>query len=213
MSSSIKAIIFDLDNCLAPAKEVGETASAPVFDAMRAANKGVLSDDVLEKAFADVWRYPLDWVAATHGFSPEMLAAGWSRFSCMEVNHPMYGYGDLDILSALPVDRYLVTSGFRRLQESKINALKIAHLFSGIYIDAIDEPDRLGKKGLFEKIMRENKYTPDEILVVGDSSESEITAGNRLGIKTAQILRAGVPEGDNATFKINNLADLQRLFF
>ena len=36
----------------------------------------------------------------------------------------------------IPID-----SGFRRLQESKVKALGIEHLFTAIHIDAIDEPD------------------------------------------------------------------------
>ena len=36
-----KAIIFDLDSCLAAADEVGEQVFAPAFAAIRAANEGV----------------------------------------------------------------------------------------------------------------------------------------------------------------------------
>lgn len=39
-----KALIFDLDNCLAPAHEVGEALYAPAFDAIREANYDVLSE-------------------------------------------------------------------------------------------------------------------------------------------------------------------------
>ena len=35
-----KAIIFDLDSCLAAADEVGEQLFAPAFAAIRAANEG-----------------------------------------------------------------------------------------------------------------------------------------------------------------------------
>lgn len=43
----------------------------------------------------------------------------------LEVTTPMQGYGDLDVLKELPVQRFLVTSGFRRLQESKISRRRI----------------------------------------------------------------------------------------
>ena len=59
--------------------------------------------------------------------------------------------------------------------------------------DAIDEPDRLGKKGLFEKIIADNGYQQTEVLIVGDNEDSEIEAGNALGIQTVQTLRPGVP--------------------
>ena len=82
----------------------------------------------------------------------------------------------------LPVQRFLVTSGFRRLQESKVRALGFADWFAGIYIDALDEPDRRGKHGFFQDILSAHGLRPDEVLVVGDNSDSEIEAGNRLGM-------------------------------
>ena len=205
------ALIFDLDNCLAAASEVGDQLFEPAFDAIRKANNGTLSEGSLKEAFSDCWRHPLDWVATKYGFSPEMLAAGWKVFVTTEVKEPMHGYGDLAVLSNLPVHRFLVTSGFRRLQESKIKALGFEALFTAICIDAIDEPDRQGKQGLFKAILETHQFEPEEVLVVGDSPDSEIEAGNRLGIKTVQILRPGVQRCDNATFYIQSLAEVDSL--
>jgi hypothetical protein len=39
----------------------------------------------------------------------------------------------------------------------------------------------------------------------------EIEAGNRLGITTVQVLRAGVPRGNNASHYIDRLAELKGL--
>jgi len=205
----IKAIIFDLDNCLAAANEVGEDLYKPAFDAIRRANNRVISEVVLQQAFQDCWRHPLDWVAARYGFSDAMLAAGWRVFVTLEVTRPMYGYDDLADLGELPVQRFLVTSGFCRLQESKIKALKIGPLFAALYVDAIDQPNRLGKQVLFERILHDYDLTLAEVLVVGDNPDSEIEVGNRLGIQTVQILRPGVPRTDNATFHIQSLAELK----
>ena len=169
-----KALIFDLDNCLAPANEVGEELFEPAFDAIRRANHGTVSNEALELAFADAWRHPLDWVAAKYSFSEAMLAAGWRVFVAMEFARPMHGYGDLPILAELPAQLFLVTSGFRRLQESKIEALNLAPFFTALYVDAIDEPDRLGKHGVFERILTDyEKLTAAEVLVVGDNADSD----------------------------------------
>lgn len=207
----IRALIFDLDNCLAAAREVGEELYEPAFQAMRQANDGSISGELLERAFADIWRHSVDWVAAKYGFPEPMLAAGWRVFVELEVKRPLYGYGDLAVLVDLPGKRFLVTSGFRRLQESKIKALKLAPFFTATYVDAIDEPDRLGKQGLFERIMKEQHLNPAEVLVVGDNADSEIAVGTRLGMKTVQTLRLGVPRADNATFHIHSLAELKSL--
>jgi hypothetical protein len=109
----IKAFIFDLDNCLAPAKEVGEQLCEPAFAAMRIANRGTVPEETLREAFSECWRHPFDFVAANYGFSNEMVSAGWDAFSRMEVETPMRGYPDLDVLRELTPDLYLVTSGFR----------------------------------------------------------------------------------------------------
>jgi len=206
-----KALIFDLDNCLAAANEVGEQLFEPAFEAIRKTNRSTVSDDSLSRAFADCWRHPLDWVAAKYGFSDAMLSAGWSVLATTEVTRPMVGYGDLASLSELPVQRFLVTSGFRRLQESKIRALNLGPLFTAIRVDAIDEPDRIGKQGLFKQILQDYQLTPAEVVVVGDNADSEIEAGNLLGIATVQTLRPGVPRANNATFYIHTLTELKTL--
>jgi hypothetical protein len=41
----IKALIFDLDNCLAAANEVGDDLFEPAFGAMRNANRGTLTTE------------------------------------------------------------------------------------------------------------------------------------------------------------------------
>jgi FMN phosphatase YigB (HAD superfamily) len=206
-----KAIIFDLDNCLAPATAVGDELFEPAFDAIRKANRGALCEHLLQQAFKDIWRHPLDWVARHYGFSNEMSTAAWSIFSKIEVSRPMRGYEDLDVLGELPVQRFLVTSGFRRLQESKVKALGLHRQFSAIFIDAIDEQGRLGKLGLFQSILEKFHLRPADVLIVGDNPISEIEAGNQLGIETVQTLRPGVPRACNARFYIQSLAELKKI--
>jgi putative hydrolase of the HAD superfamily len=207
----IKAVIFDLDSCLAAADELGKEVFSHALDAIRRANHGHLSEAALEKAFVDVWRLPIDAVAERHGFSKEMRDAAWRGFSNTTIDRPMHGYGDLDALPDLQVRLFLVTSGFRRLQDSKINALGIRKWFEAIYIDAIDEPHRTGKQGHFQTILQNSNLSPGEVLVVGDNPESEIAAGIRLGMTTVQTLRPGVPRGDNAAYHIHSLHELKAL--
>jgi putative hydrolase of the HAD superfamily len=207
----IRAIIFDLDNCLSAADEPGKGLLEPVFDAIRRVNHGRLSEEALTEAFSDCWRHPLDFVAKKHGFTEEMFGAGWAVSVRLEVAAPMHGYADLRMLAELPVLRFLVTSGFRRLQESKIKALGFERLFTAIYVDAIDEADRKGKQDTFAGILNSYQLKPEEVLVVGDNPDSEIEAGNRLGIRTVQVLRAGVTRGDNASHYIDDLAELKDL--
>lgn len=207
----IRAIIFDLDSCLAAANEVGDHLFAPAFDAIRIANQGRIPDTTLAQAFADCWRCSFDFIAEKYNFTSAMRTVGWQAFKQITVTVPMKGYFDLAVLKELPVPLFLVTSGFRRLQESKIRALGFADWFAGIQIDAIDEPDRKGKHGLFADILKNNRLAPEEVLIVGDNPDSEIDAGNRLGMKTIQILRPGVPPGSNAHRQIHGLAELKEI--
>ena len=206
-----KAIIFDLDSCLSAADEPGQQLFAPAFDAITHANQGSHSPSVLQKAFADMWRLPFDFVAKKYGFTPAMRAAGWAVLTQLGVTTSMQGYGDLDVLKELPVQRFLVTSGFRRLQESKIRALGIAPLFTAIHVDAIDQPGYRGKQKIFEDILHDYRLQPDQVLIVGDNHDSEIAIGVRLGIRTVQTLRPGVPRSPAATYHIQTLHELKPL--
>jgi len=64
-----KAIIFDLDSCLAAADEVGGQLYAPAFAAIGTANDGTVSEATLQAAFSDCWRIAFDAVADQHGFT------------------------------------------------------------------------------------------------------------------------------------------------
>jgi FMN phosphatase YigB (HAD superfamily) len=123
----------------------------------------------------------------------------------------MTGYADLAALADLPVKLFLVTSGFRKLQDSKIDALGLKSNFEAVYVDGIDESDRRGKEGLFREILERYRFESRSVLVVGDNPESEIEAGNRLGMATVQILRPGVIAGTTATHYIHGLGELRRL--
>ncbi len=181
----------------------------PAFAAMRAENRGRLTESELEAAFADMWRHPLDWVAERHGFSPEMRAAGWREFLQTEVTTPMRGYGDLEELGRLQVKKFLVTSGFRRLQESKIRALGLDRWMDKCHVDAIDESDRRFKRGWFEDIVARHGLRADEVAVVGDSPASELAAGRELGMRTVQILRKDVERTADVDAHVRDLGELR----
>lgn len=209
MSASI--IIFDLDNCLAAADEPREELLEPVFRAVRGANGGELTEAALEAAFHDCWFHAFDWVARRHGFTEAMHRAGWEAFRDIEVRAPMHGYGDLDLLPKLGEMRFLVTSGFRRLQESKVRALGIAPHFLEVIVDAVDEPGRRGKEGIFVDLVARHGLAHEQIVVVGDNVESELAAAKRLGIASVQTLRKGVVRATDINFHVADLGELQAL--
>ena len=57
----------------------------------------------------------------------------------------------------------------------------------------------------------ESDYDISELLVVGDNPESEIKAGNNIGIETVQILREGIAPSKIANYRIKHLNELNKL--
>lgn len=208
--STYAVAIFDLDNCLMDARAMG-TLFETAFVAIRQANQGTLSPDVLEEAIAQCWYTAFDLVAERYGFSAAMRDAGWQAFSRMEMRPPLSGYADIGLLPALPVRRYLVTSGFRRLQQSKIDVLGIAPCFERVVIDAIDEPGPHGKARIFADILAREGCAPGQVLVVGDNPLSELGAGRSLGMVTVQTVRPGIPPWDEADHQVAGLQGVQEL--
>ena len=123
----------------------------------------------------------------------------------------MRGYADLDLLATLDAARFLVTSGFTRFQNSKIDALGIRALFASVHVDAIDIAAPVGKEAIFRHILREHRFEPREALVIGDNPDSELAAGARVGIRTVQILRPGVVRSATANHHIRGLDELAAL--
>lgn len=178
---------------------------------MRAANHGALSPDELDRAFRDCWVHAFDVVADRHGFTGAMRAAGARAFTRIEVHGPMHGYGDLDVLPRLGDRRFLVTSGFRRLQESKVRALGVAPLFDEIVIDAVDDAERRGKEGVFADLIARYRIDPAGVLVIGDNADSELAAARRLGLGRVQVLRPGVVPAPDVTARVRGLAELREM--
>lgn len=203
--------IFDLDNCLMDARVVGPLFE-PAFDAIRRANQGMLTPAVLEQSLHQCWYTAFDLVATRYHYTPAMREAGWNAFSQMQVGDGLEGYTDLALVPNIPLRRYLVTSGFRRLQTSKIRALGIGPWFERVDIDAIDEGDGPhGKRPLFEQILEAEGCTADEVLVIGDNPLSELGVGQALGMTTVQTVRPGVRPWDEADYRVEGLAGVLEL--
>lgn len=207
--------IFDLDNCLIDARSVGPLFE-PAFDAVRQANQGALAPAMLEEALNQCWYTAFDLVADRYGFTPAMRAAGWQAFCRMQVHTAPEGYPDLDVVPSIPLRRYLVTSGFRRLQNSKIDALGIRPWFEDVIIDALDDKDDAsapphGKLPVFERILAREGCAPQQALVIGDNPLSELGAGRALGAVTVQTVRPGIRPWELADHRVQNLAEVLQI--
>ncbi len=207
----IPSVIFDLNYCLCAGDEEGAAVYEPVFASIRGANAGALTGAALAEAFDACMRFSFDVVAERFQFTAAMYRAGAEGFEAAEIAAPMHGYPDLHALRELRARRFLVTTGFPRLQQSKTTALGIRSCFEAIYVDSISDHPRRGKQAIFADIVRRHELVAREVWVVGDNGESEIAAGNRLGMITVQILRPGVERCDTARHFVSDLIELKAL--
>ena len=208
-----RALICDLDNTLFPAHTIPASVLDPLHEAVRAANAGpgAIPSDLLERALASARRRPFDVIAEEFHLPAALRTAWMTAQMSLQVTVPLTPYDDVAALARLALPRFLVTTGFRRMQESKLAALGIGHLFDAVYVDALDSERREGKAGVFRRIVAEYALTPAHVLVVGDSAEAELRAGRELGMVTVQVLRDTVEPCAWADHRIHTLSELASL--
>ena len=105
-----------------------------------------------------------------------------------------------------------MTTGFKPLQEAKIQALHLEEKFEQIHIDDILATDRIYKKGIFSKILSSAPYLPSDVYIIGDNPDSELKAGKELGCSTIQLAKFGQTKSVFADHYIHSYHDLDPIF-
>ena len=207
----VKGIVFDLDNCIFDTRSMGEDVIDPVL-------KPVTSSDLpreIKRGVAEaLWTTALEDVIDQYRLPPEV--AEKMREACRTIEIPkersIKTFGDEQCIADLPVKKYLVTSGYRKFQQSKIDRLHIAGLFDEIIINDADyREERKGKVQIFKEILETEKWDTSEVLVVGDNPKSELGAARAVGVKCVQILRPQVIKWNTADYHIESLCELRFL--
>ena len=208
----LRAAVFDLDHTLFDPRTVPHAVFDEVESYVRQMATGLLPETVLDAAFADAWRLPFDRVVTLHQL-PDVVSTAWRDAACaLEVTEPLTPFADVvGGLEQLSLRRFLLTIGFRRLQESKVRQLGLTSLFEAVYIDALDPPGPRGKRVLLEGLLLEQVLTGPEVMVVGDRADDELSAGRTLGMLAVQVLRPGVVPDPDVQWHIPDLAALPDL--
>jgi len=175
-----KAIILDLDNTIYPVKSIGDRLFEPLFRLISAS--GEFKGDFREMA-SEIMRRPFQWVADDFGFSAKLKSDGIKLLSETTYDDSMESFSDYKYIREIPCRKFLVTTGFTKMQYSKIKQLGIEKDFEGIFVIDSLKSD-LTKKDIFLKILTDYNLTSEEVLVVGDDLNSEIKAGQEAGIDT-----------------------------
>jgi putative hydrolase of the HAD superfamily len=175
-----KAIFLDLDNTIYPVSSIGEKLFKCLFAHIEMSGEYTGS---FEEIKDEIQRTPFQKVAKDFAFSEHLLSECLSIHTNLTFNEAMNTFDDYVEIRKLPQKKYLVTSGFTKLQNSKIEQLGIRNDFEAIYIIDLQQSTQT-KKDVFQQILNDQNYSGTEVLVVGDDLNSEIKAGKELGMDT-----------------------------
>ncbi|RYZ37081.1 MAG: HAD family hydrolase [Sphingobacteriales bacterium] len=178
----IKALLLDLDNTIFPTHTITDEVFAGIYELMQQ-YPGSLSDEKIEKIKSELSRTPFQKIADNYGFPVELKAKGIELLKETTYNKPIAPYKDYELVRSLSLPKFLVTFGFLKLQQSKIDCLGVRGDFKEVFV--VDpEISRETKRDVFMRIMEKRGYSKDELIAIGDDPESEIQAARDLAIKT-----------------------------
>ena len=200
-----KAIILDLDNTIYPVSSIADHLFNELFNFLdqHIAGEGV---EYINKAKEDLKRIPYQKVADKYQFSELVKNKGLELLNNIEYNRPMQPFDDYKHIREAKVTKFLVTTGFTKLQWSKVKMLNIEADFEAIHI--VDpELSPLTKKDIFASILEKYDYKPKDVLIIGDDPESEIKAASELGIDTFLYDPENKHPNAQVTYRSQNLKD------
>jgi putative hydrolase of the HAD superfamily len=181
-----RALILDLDNTIYPVSSISENLFGQLFDILdqHAGSINTAGDaNRVDKIKDEMTRRPFQHIADE--FELDIVLRNKMAYTLrnMAYSQPMQPYADYAHIRAIPLEKFLVTTGFAKLQMSKVKMLDIEQDFKTIHI--VDpEVNQQTKQDVFAEIMRTHNYHPGELLVIGDDPGSEIKAAKALDIDT-----------------------------
>jgi len=175
---SKKAIIVDLDNTIYLVSSIGERLFKSLFELIIESGDYIGDFNQLK---SEIMRTPFQKVADAFSFGASLKADGIKLLEDLEYNDTIEPVESYNYLREFPCKKILVTTGFTKMQNSKIRQLDLKNDFEQIFV--IDPgTSNLTKKDIFEKILTDYGYIAKDVLIVGDDINSEIKAAQELGI-------------------------------
>lgn len=200
-----KALIFDLDNTIYLVSSIGGELFKSLFQII--GESGEFSGN-MEELKKEIMRRPFQFVANDFSFSDALKSKCMDHLLNLTYEAPINTVEGYPAIPEIPCTKFLVTTGFTKLQNSKIDRLNIRKDFEKIYI--IDPSQTsLSKRDIFKKILVKYKFKIDEVLVVGDDLNSEIKAAKSLGIDSILYDYNGNQSATSDQIAIRNLAEVK----
>ena len=178
----IKALIFDFDNTLFPTRTITDEVFEGVYALMQD-YRGSISDEKLEAIKKELAGTAFQKVADQFGLPEELRKRSVELLNETTYHKPIKLFKDYALVKSISLPKFLVTFGFMKLQQSKIDSAGLRQDFKEVIV--VDpEISRETKRDVFVRLMHKYSYKADELVAVGDDPESEIGAARDLGIKT-----------------------------
>src|SRR5213080_109500 len=117
----IKAIILDLDNTIYPVSSI-ESLFDPLLDLV---DKDGHHQKDMDRIREETMRRPFHLIAKDYHFSPELTEKCMKHLKELSYQGKIEPFDDYSFIKKLPVDKFLVTTGFPKLQKSKIESMNI----------------------------------------------------------------------------------------
>jgi putative hydrolase of the HAD superfamily len=141
-----RALILDLDNTIYPVNSIADKLFKELFDLIDN-DLGEQDKQAANKAKEELTRRPYQQVADEFGFSEELKSKGTELLRNLTYDEPMQAYKEYEDIRSIDIDKYLVTTGFTKLQLSKVKALNIRNDFKNVYV--VDPDESVKPKAIF----------------------------------------------------------------
>jgi len=202
----MKLLIFDLDNTLFDT--YGQLGVRVIDDIVRRMKKAGLTP-IQENEIRRRYSFTSFRVIAKElRLSSELSDIGMEAYTDMDLSH-ITPFPDINVIKGLKQKKVLVTSGSRDVQLKKVKILKMKDLFDEVIVDEANSLEN--KQRIFAELVQKYEVKPEEVLVIGDNNESEISAGNNLGMVTVQIIRRENMRRASSDYHIKGLQELDEI--
>ncbi len=200
-------LFVDLDNTIYPVSSIGDRLFQPVLDLIKKEN--ILTDKI-DEIKRDMMRRPFQKVAKDFNFSDSLTQEVLLQLTETVCTGPMQIFEDYKLLRSLPQVKFLITTGFTKMQQSKVRLLQIEDDFKEIHI--VDpQLSNLTKKDVFQDLITRYKLSKDSILVIGDDPNSELKAASELDLDTVLFDRIGRYPSYSDSLRITHFKELKAL--
>lgn len=225
MMSKYKFLLFDADSTLLDFKKSEYEA---VIDCLNYANLPI-SDDVIQKYSEINDGY---WKMLERGeiTKKELMIARWKslfEYYCFdadanemselypeklaEKSYVIEGAEELCKNLYGNFKMYIVTNGFKLVQQKRFCMCPLAKYFDDVFISEDIGFDKPAVEYFSEIAKRIPDYNPEESIIIGDSLTSDIKGGINAGIDTCWYNPNGkkIPDGMKITYVISKLSEIE----